>query len=131
MHNSLLAKELPIKTTTILCVDDEPKALSVRRLLLESAGYQVATALSGEESIRLFKSQPFDAVIMDYWLLGMDGIEAARELKRLNPRIPIIILSALTELPGESIGAADRWFLKGEDPAYLLNVISTMLEARS
>jgi CheY-like chemotaxis protein len=120
----------PTKTAAILCVDDEPKALSVRRLLLESAGYRVATAHSGEEGIQIFKSQLFDAVIIDYWLLGMDGIEAARELKRINPTIPIIILSALTELPGESIGAADRWFLKGEDPAYLLNAIKTMLESR-
>ena len=120
-----------IKSASILCVDDEPKALSIRRLLLESAGYQVATACSGEEGILLFKSQPFDAVIMDYWLLGMNGIEAARELKRINPATPIIVLSALSELPGESIGAADRWFLKGDDPAYLLNAIKTMLESRS
>jgi len=119
------------KTATILCIDDEPTALSVRRLLLESAGYQVATARSAEEGIRVFKSQPIDAVIMDYWLSGMDGIEAARELKRISPAIPIVVLSALTELPGESIGAADRWFLKGEDPAYLLNAISTLLEARA
>ncbi|HXO05885.1 MAG TPA: response regulator [Candidatus Sulfotelmatobacter sp.] len=126
-----MASPSRIKTATILCVDDEPKALSVRRLLLESAGYQVATALSGEEGIQIFKSQAVDAVIMDYWLLGMDGIQTARELKRINPAIPIIVLSALTELPGESIGAADRWFLKGDDPAYLLNAIKTMLESRS
>jgi CheY-like chemotaxis protein len=120
-----------IKTATILCIDDEPTALGVRRLLLESAGYRVATAHSGEEGICVFKSQPIDAVIMDYWLSGMDGIEAARELKRISPAIPIVVLSALTELPGESIGTADRWLLKGEDPAYLLNAISTLLKARA
>jgi CheY-like chemotaxis protein len=119
------------KTAVILCIDDEPTALSVRQMLLESAGYRVATAHSGEEGIQAFKSQPIDAVIMDYWLSGMNGIQAARELKRINPAIPIVVLSALTELPGESIGAADRWFLKGEDPAYLLNAISTLLESRS
>ncbi len=124
-----MSNQPSIGTATILCIDDEPTALSVRRMLLESAGYQVATAHSAEEGIQIFKSRPIDAVIMDYWLSGMDGIEAARALKRIRPTIPIVVLSALTELPGESIGAADRWLLKGEDPAYLLNAISTLLES--
>ncbi len=67
---------------------------------------------------------------MDYRLLGMDGIEATCGLKRINPAIPIIVLSALTEMPRESIGA-DCWLLKGDDPAYQLKAIKTMLECRS
>lgn len=119
------------KKPTILCVDDEPTALAVRRRVVESAGYQVAAARSGNEGIRLFRSEFFEVVILDYWMPGMNGIAVAREFKRINPRVPIIIFSALSPLPDETIGAADRWILKDEGPEYLLNAIKSLLAAPS
>lgn len=116
---------------TVLCVDDETMALAIRKRVLESAGYQVETARSGEEGIRLFRSQVFDAVILDYWMPNMNGIAVAREFKRLNSAVPIVIYSALSPLPGETIGIADRWILKDEGPEYLLNALKSLLETRS
>jgi CheY-like chemotaxis protein len=117
--------------TLILCIDDETTALVVRKRVLESAGYQVTTARSGEEGIRLFLSEVFDLVIVDYWMPNMKGIAVAREMKRIKPAVPIVIFSALSPLPGETIGVADRWILKDEGPEYLLSAIKSLLEAHS
>ncbi len=114
---------------TILCVDDEEPGLKVRRILLESAGYNVLTASSGREGIRLFQTEKVDAVILDYWMSGLNGVATARELKRIKQSIPIMILSAYGTILDEMLGVADVWIRKGEeDPEYLLEVLGKLLK---
>src|SRR5256885_15951998 len=87
---------------TILCVEDEPSQLLLRKLLFESEGYTVTTAKSGQEALTLFQAQAVDLVILDYWLQGdikpkrpvLNWVAVAREMKQLKPNIPIIIFSA-------------------------------------
>lgn len=120
-----------VKPCTILCIDDEEPGLKVRSILLESAGHQVLTAFSGREGIKIFESNDVDAVILDYWMAGMNGVATARELKRIKPSIPIIILSAYGTLLDEALGVADVWIRKGEeDPQYLLGALEALLQAR-
>jgi CheY-like chemotaxis protein len=117
-----------VAPATILCVDDEEPGLVVRKMLLERAGYKVLTARSGAEGIRVFQAQPADVVILDYWMAGMNGVATARELKRLRPDLPIIILSAYGTLLDETLGLAEVWIRKGEeDPQYLLSKIRELL----
>ena len=111
----------------ILCIDDESDASQVRRRLLESEGYQVVDARTGEEGLRLFRSHKIDLVIVDYWMTGMNGLAVAREIKKLNSAVPIIVLSGLAELPGEAIGIADRWIIKGGSTQDLLNAIASLV----
>jgi CheY-like chemotaxis protein len=122
---------MPSKPSTILCIDDEEPGLKVRRILLETAGHRVLTALSGREGIEIFQSDDVDAVILDYWMAGMNGVATARELKRLKRSVPIIILSAYGTLLDETLGVADVWIRKGEeDPQYLLGALEALLQAR-
>ena len=102
-------------TATVLCIDDEQTALQLRQTVLESAGYRVLTAKSGALGIQVFKSEPIHAVVLDYWMADMNGMQVAREIRRLNPAVPIIILSAYGELLDESLGIADIWIRKGEE----------------
>jgi CheY-like chemotaxis protein len=119
------------ETATILCIDDEQTALQLRQNLLESAGYRVLAAKSGALGIKSFKSEPVDAVILDYWMADMNGLQVAREIRKINPSIPIIILSAYGELLDESLGIADLWIRKGEeDPQYLLNRLEQLLNGQ-
>jgi len=121
-----------MKPSTILCVDDEEPGLKIRKILLETAGYRVLTALSGREGIKIFESDAIDAVILDYWMSGMNGVATARELKRINPSVPIIILSAYGTLLDETLGVADVWIRKGEeDPQYLLGELEMLLQTRA
>jgi CheY-like chemotaxis protein len=119
------------KRATVLCIDDEEPGLQVRRLLLESAGYRVLCARSGVDGIKVFQSEPVDAVVLDYWMSGMNGIAVARELKRLSPHIPIMILSAYGTLLDETLGVADLWLRKGEEPQFILGKLSELLEQRA
>ncbi|MBV8478478.1 MAG: response regulator [Acidobacteria bacterium] len=117
---------------TILCIDDEEPGLQVRRMLLESAGYRVICARSGAEGIKLFQSQPADAIVLDYWMSGMNGIAVAREIKRISPGTPIMILSAYGTLLDETLGLADVWLRKGEEePQYILNKLQELLQNRN
>jgi DNA-binding response OmpR family regulator len=119
------------KMAKILCIDDESAALNIRKRVLETAGHQVQTARSGDEGLQLFQSQSFDLVLLDYWMSGMNGIATARELKRINSSVPMIILSGLSQLPDETMGVVDRWILKDEGPQFLLNTIRTLLRSAS
>lgn len=130
-HANAAERQMTDKAATILCVDDEEPGLVVRKILLEQAGYHVLTARSGPEGIKLFKSTPVDAVVLDYWMAGMNGVAVARELKRLDSGIPIIILSAYGTLLDETLGLAEVWIRKGEeDPQYLLAQLSELLNRR-
>jgi len=108
----------------ILCIDDEEPALVLRRLVLENAGYRVFTALTGKQGIELFRHQPIDVVILDYWMADMDGLDVAEQLKALSPKTPIIMLSGYTSILDEGLGRVDLWLRKGEgDPEQLLAAV--------
>lgn len=119
------------KMAKILCIDDESAALNIRKRVLETAGHHVLTARSGDEGLQLFRSESFDLVLLDYWMPGMNGIATARELKRMKPSVPMIILSGLSQLPDETMGVVDRWILKDEGPQFLLNTIKALLTPAS
>jgi CheY-like chemotaxis protein len=115
----------------ILCIDDEEPALVLRRLVLENAGYRVFTALTGKQGIELFRHQPIDVVIVDYWMADMDGLDVAEQLKALSPKTPIIMLSGYTSILDEGLGRVDLWLRKGEgDPEQLLSAVVQALNTR-
>ena len=108
--------------TTVLCVEDEDLQLHCRKQLFESAGFRVLGARTGAEAVELFRSNEVALVVLDYWMAGMNGLAVATELKRLRPRTPIIVLSGLASLPGETIGLVDAWFQKAKvEPEQLLD----------
>jgi CheY-like chemotaxis protein len=86
---------------TILIVDDEAVARMSLAEVLKLEGYQVATAASGEEALRLVdQSELFDLIVLDYRMPGMDGLEVTASLRR-NRRtqyIPIMIVTAFGSL---------------------------------
>jgi DNA-binding response OmpR family regulator len=124
------SKSLKDKVLTILCIDDEEPGLLVRRAMLEASGYRVLTGLSGSQGIEVFRSEPVDCVILDYWMAGKNGLAVARELKRINRSVPIIMLSAYTYLPDETIGLVDLWVQKGGDSQQLLDNVEKLLRER-
>ena len=115
----------------ILCIDDEEPALLLRRVLLENAGYRVFTAPTGKQGIEVFRYQPIDVVILDYWMADMDGLDVATALKSINTKTPIIMLSGYTSILDESLGKVDLWLRKGEgDPEQLLSAVMQALNSR-
>ncbi len=121
------ARSIPTATPPlILCIDDADIALRVRKLLLDSQGYNVLTASSGEDGLELFKQNPVQLVIADHFLSGKTGTDIAREMKGLKPEVPILIMSAAAEKP-DGLEFADGFLEKGESPNVLLDVITHLL----
>jgi CheY-like chemotaxis protein len=119
-------------TVKVLCVDDEPAVLMLQQRMLEAAGFRVLTARSGPEAIRILEANTVDLVLMDFWMAGMNGITAAEKMKKLKPDVPIVFLSAYSELPGETVGLAECWLKKGqEEPETLLARLRTLANAHA
>src|SRR5215467_9008514 len=112
----------------ILCVDDEDNPLVLRKLVLEKAGYQVITANSGTEALRLAASQPFDLVLSDHLMPGMTGSELAEQLKAKNPELPILLISGVNEIP-PGCHIADVFLSKVEGPDALCRQVAAVLSS--
>lgn len=112
----------------ILCIDDEEMGLLVRKLTLESEGFEVAIACDGKSGLQLFAQTPFDLVLLDHSMPGMSGGEVAEAMHKLNPRVPIILLSAYVTLPDADVQRVDAYITKGESTESLLDTIRTVLE---
>ena len=111
----------------ILCIDDEPVGLQVRKILLQRQGYEVLTALNGAEGLNLFRTNPIKAVILDYSMPGMNGDQVAAEMKRLNPAVRILLLSAYVDLPEEVLRSVDKRTIKGMSPTSFLEDLQQLL----
>lgn len=110
-------------TKTVLCVDDEPIGLRVRKILLESHGFRVLVAGDGEAGLELFQANPIDIVVLDYYMPGMSGGDVAAKMREIRPDVPIILLSAYFTLPQESLELADAFLTKGDPPDVLVEKI--------
>ncbi len=89
-----------MKNSTLLCVDDDLGILEFYETMLGSNGYHVLLAQDGRQALAVFqeKVKEIDAVISDYEMPGMNGIELAAELKRYNSSLPVIMISGCLPL---------------------------------
>ncbi|MCX6683894.1 MAG: PAS domain S-box protein [Methanoregula sp.] len=79
---------------SVLCVDDDAAHLSLEKRCLEEPGaLTVTTALSAPEALRTMETSRFDAVVADYQMPGMDGIELLKTVRAANPGLPFIIFT--------------------------------------
>jgi CheY-like chemotaxis protein len=112
----------------VLCIDDEQASLHARRLVLQSAGYDVVTASSGRIGLRLLERHPVQVVILDYRMPEMDGEAVAREIRRTHPHVPILMLSGQIEVAKRASSAVDAFVAKGQPPAVLLGHLTALAE---
>src|SRR5690349_2149851 len=97
---------IPMRTSTILIVDDQPTNLRILSKALEHADYTVRAANNGEAAIMSATHAPPDLILLDVMMPGLDGFETCRRLKA-NPitrEVPIIFITALTETIDEMQG---------------------------
>ena len=111
----------------MLCVDDEQIGLRVRKIMLESQGYRVLTASSGEQGLEVFDKNPVDIVVLDYYMPDLNGGDVAAEMRRRRPGIPIIFLSAYFSLPPHALELAAAFITKGDPPDVLIDRIGQLL----
>ena len=114
---------------TVLCVDDDPNGLELRKRVLESAGYRVLIAMSAEAALKLFDSEDIDVVLTDHFLRGKSGTTLAAEMKQRKPKIAVAVYSGIQQAP-EDISNADAFITKLVSPEELLAYIDTTIAAQ-
>lgn len=110
----------------IVCVDDEQNPLTLRKLVLQKAGYEVLTANSGKEALALVASRKVDLVLSDHLMPGMHGTELAELLKAEHPKLPVILISGVNDLPAGST-IANAFVSKIEGPDALCKEVAAVL----
>ncbi|HYA12838.1 MAG TPA: sigma-54 dependent transcriptional regulator [Syntrophales bacterium] len=79
---------------TILVVDDDLAHRTMLKTLIGGWGYDVAEASDGEKAIEAVQEKAFDLVLMDIRMVRVSGLEALAEIKKINPAIPVVIMTA-------------------------------------
>jgi PAS domain S-box-containing protein len=83
----------------VLFVDDEQDILNLGKHMLEKLGYRVTTASHGEEALEVLKAQPmaFDIVVTDQTMPRKTGVELTREIRKIRPDLPVIVITGYSE----------------------------------
>jgi DNA-binding response OmpR family regulator len=111
--------------STLLCIHRDPGQLS---LLQEH--YDLLTAANGHEGLRLFMSQPVDAIVFDYQLGLLDGGVVVAEIKRVKPQVPIVMLAEHAQLPVDALKSVDALVAKSDLAKSLLETVHSVLNAQ-
>jgi CheY-like chemotaxis protein len=108
---------------TVLCIDDRPQALELRKATLQSHGYCVKLASSGYTAMKMLEETSVVAVLLEYKQEGMDAEAVACHIKQRFPKLPIILLSAYSEMPERILWLVDEYVMKSELPERLVPII--------
>ena len=99
----------------ILIVEDEPRLATVVRRGLQEQGYAVDIAHDGEDGLRLAEQEPYDLVLLDVLLPGLDGFTVCRRLRAARRAMPILMLTARDAVDDRVAGldsGADDYLVK-------------------
>jgi two-component system, response regulator, stage 0 sporulation protein F len=100
----------------ILLVDDEDSIHLFYRDELEEEGYEVHSALTGEEALDRLKILSPDLIILDINMPGIGGVDTLRQIKEINPSLPVILCSAYQEFKQDlATWASDAYIVKSSN----------------
>lgn len=120
-------------TLRVLVVDDEPGAGSGLRSALGGAGCESVWLERGEEALRMLEHGPFDVILTELNLDGMDGFELCRRVEAVRPGLPVIVLTRAPSLLGAveafRAGAAD--FVSKAEPSEAVLCAITRVTGRA
>src|SRR2546429_7022311 len=110
-HLHVIARSVMVTAVRILVIEDEPRILGFLARGLEAEGFAVDGARNGREGLKRAQRDAYDLVLLDLLLPGLDGLSLLHELNRARPELPVMIVSARSDLPtklrGFGLGAAD------------------------
>ena len=115
----------------ILIVEDEKKIADALKQGLTENGFEAEVVYDGDIGIKLFRSRPFHMVILDVNLPGMNGFELCQEIRKANPSVPVIMLTAMTTVEDKIEGfeaGADDYIIKPFDFRELIVRIRALLK---
>lgn len=117
----------------ILCVDDQQQNLAIRAMLLQQFGCDTITVTDHSSALRALTENHVDLLLIDYHLAGnATGEEIARDVRALQPDIPLVMLTGDARLPDSAAESVDAILVKGQsNPRDLLETIQRLLPQAS
>jgi two-component system response regulator CpxR len=112
---------------TILCVDDDERSLSIRKVMLETRGYRVLTCTDPQHALETMQRGGIDLVLADLMMPKLSGAKLIDQIKTISPHTPALLFSGSVNCCAEDT-LADGWLPKGEfAPMELLERIRVLL----
>jgi CheY-like chemotaxis protein len=122
----------PQKQYAVLLIDDNAIQAATRQAILRRAGYFVIAALHPERALEQFQNADFPAeicaVVTDHIMPGMNGSQFVRELRKMQPDLPVMVVSGLEEAEPEYDGLNVVFLLKPLSPDLLLSNLRHLLQ---
>lgn len=128
-----MSREQTERRPTLLMVDDEARILTALRRTLRREGYELLTAGTAAEAIRVLEERPVDLILSDQKMPGMSGLALLAEVARRQPTVARLLITGWTEaVPPEELKKLDVKALvpKPWEDAELKQVLRDVLEAR-
>jgi twitching motility two-component system response regulator PilH len=116
---------------TILYIYDRLNPKNGRRLLLQQHGYQVLEATNSLDGIHMFTSQTVDAVILDCHTPGTSSDAVASQIKHINAKVPIVLLSTLEAQTDTKFESTDLHLSKSQSPTFFVSALQHLLDGPS
>jgi CheY-like chemotaxis protein len=113
----------------ILCVDDEVTPLTIRKFVLQKAGFHVITAGSAKDALEIIRTTNVDLVVSDHLMPEMTGAQLALHVKQMHPKMPFMLLSGVNDLP-DGAELADEFLSKLEGPETMIDHARLLLANR-
>ena len=111
----------------ILVVDDDKRWQRLLQETLEDEGYEVIAAENGQDALELFKKESPDLVTLDILLPDIDGIRILKEMKKHQPKTPVIMSTAYDYRNDFSVWASEAYIVKSSDLAEMKSMIRKLL----
>ena len=122
-----------MRIVRLLLVDDEVRFVETLSKRLTARGYYVEGAFSGQEALDLLARRPFDVVLLDVMMPGMDGLDTLRAVRKVQPLLKVILLSGHASInaavEGMRLGAYD-YLLKPTDLEDILAKVESAFEKK-
>lgn len=130
---NLNARSTTSSSARILLVDDNADGLSARKCVLEELGHRISTAIGGTEALEQFAPDKFDVVVTDYKMPSMNGKELIRRLRKLQPDLPVIMISGFSDTLGldeKSTGADTVIQKSNNEVSHLVRAVVRLLKRK-
>ncbi len=112
-----------MSSPVLLCIDDRPQMLQVRKTNLEPLGYSVITAVDASTAVAILEQMAVAAVLVEYKHEGIDAEAVAYQIKQQFPHEPIVLLSAYSDMPERILWLVDGYVLRSEPVERLAEVV--------
>ena len=109
---------------SILSIDDNETQLRLRKAILEENGFSVLNATTSEEAVNVLREAPVCLILSDHMLSGTTGAQLAIELKRIKPKVPVVLYSGA---PPATMQNVDCFINKAEPVPEFLAIIRDLV----